>query len=118
MAWLDSHFGYDLLDLRKHHLTDVEEPAFVELKHNLRDYADFNHSFDYLSSIVCWETGLHEDEELRDIRERIRVFKIARPTTERPFTKYFLNNPEGGLNIDVVVLRKYLEEVLTLKPLN
>jgi hypothetical protein len=28
---------------------------------------------------------------------------------------YQLNNPEGGLNIEVVVLRKYLEEVLALK---
>jgi hypothetical protein len=115
---LDSHFGYDLLVLRKHHLTGAEEPAFVELKHNLRDSADFNHSFDYLSSIVCWETSLHEDEELRDIREHVRVFKIARPNSERRFTRYFLNNPEGGLNIEVVVLRKYLEEVLALKPVD
>ena len=112
---LDSHFGYDLLVLRRHHLTDAEEPAFVELKYNLRDSADFNHSFDYLSSIVCWETNLHEDEELVDIREHSRVFKIAKPNEERLSTKYFLNNPGGGLNIEVVVLRKYLEEVLSLK---
>ncbi|MGD1102978.1 MAG: ATP-binding protein, partial [Terriglobia bacterium] len=118
VADLDSHFGYDLLVLRKHHLTGAEEPAFVELKHNLRDSADFNHSFDYLSSIVCWETGLHEDEELRDIRDHVRVFKIAMPNNERSFTRYFLNNPEGGLNIEVLVLRKYLEEVLALKPLS
>ena len=115
---LDSHFGYDLLVLRKHHLMDAEEPVFVEMKYNLRDSADFNHSFDYLSSIVCWETSLHADEELRDIREHVRVFKIATPTNDRPFTKYFLNNPGGGLNIEVVVLRKYLEEVLALKRLN
>ena len=115
---LDSHFGYDLLVLRKHHLTGAEEPGFVELKYNLRDSADFNHSFDYLSSIVCWGTGLHADEELKDIREHVRVFKIATPTNDRPFTKYFLNNPGGGLNIEVVVLRKYLEEVLALKRLN
>jgi hypothetical protein len=115
---LDSHFGYDLLVLRKHHLMDEEEPVFVELKYNLRDSADFNHPFDYLSSIVCWETSLHADEELRDIREHVRVFKIATPTKDRQFTKYFLNNPEGGLNIEVVVLRKYLEEVLAFKRLS
>jgi hypothetical protein len=103
---LDSHFGYDLLVLRKHHLTGTEEPAFVELKYNLRDYEDFNHSFDYLSSIVCWETGLHEDEELRDIGDHIRVFKIARPDRERRLTRYYLNDPEGGLNIEVLVLLK------------
>jgi hypothetical protein len=112
---LDSHFGYDLLVVRKHHLTGSEEPAFVELKHNLRDREDFNHSFEYLSSVVCWETGLNEDEELRDIGERVRIFKIARPNGERRFTRYYLNNPEGGLNIEVLVLRKYLEEVLALK---
>jgi hypothetical protein len=112
---LDSHFGYDLLILRRHHLTGTEDPEFVELKYNLRDSADFNHSFDYLNSIVCWETSLHEDEELTDIREHSRVFKIARPNEERQSTRYFLNNPGGGLNIEVVVLRKYLEEVLALK---
>jgi hypothetical protein len=40
------------------------------------------------------------------------------PNNERSFTRYFLNNPEGGLNIEVLVLRKYLEEVLALKPLS
>lgn len=111
---LDSHFGYDLLVLRKHHLTDQDEPAFVELKHNLRDSKDFNHSFEYLSTIVCWETNLHAEEELVDIQERRRVFKIAKPDEETAHTRYFLNNPGGGLNIAVIVLKKYLEEVLSL----
>ena len=114
---LDSHFGYDLLVLRKHHLTEEEEPAFLELKFALRDSADFNHSFDYLSGIVCWETGLQADEELVDIQARRRVFKITPPDDERPYTKYFLNNPSGGLNIEVTVLRKYLGEVLHLEEL-
>jgi hypothetical protein len=115
---LDSHFGYDLLVIKKHHLTDAEEPAFVELKFNLRDSDDFNHSFEYLSSIVCWETNLHEDEELRDIRDSVRIFKIAKPTKAGQSTKYYLNNPGGGINIEVVVLRKYLEEEFALKRLN
>jgi hypothetical protein len=114
---LDAHFGYDLLVLRKHHLTGTDEPAFVELKHNLRDSKDFNHSFDYLHLLVCWETNLHADEELVDIQERRRIFKIAKPDGERPYTRYFLNNPSGGLNIEVIVLRKYLEEVLSLQTL-
>lgn len=112
---LDSHFGYDLLVIKKHHLTDAEEPAFVELKFNLRDSDDFNHSFEYLHSIVCWETNLHEDEQLKDIRESVRVFKIDKPTRERPSTRYFLNNPGGGMNIEVVVLRKHLEEHYALR---
>jgi hypothetical protein len=115
---LDSHFGYDLLVIRTHHLTDAQEPAFVELKYNLRDSDDFNHSFEYLSGIVCWETNLHENEELRDIRDNVRVFRIEKPTKDHPSTKYYLNNPGGGLNIAVVVLRKYLEEVFALKRLN
>jgi len=57
-------------------------------------------------------------EELRDIRDHLRVFKIGRQNKERRFTKYFLNNPGGGLNIEVVVLRKYLDEVLGLKPVD
>lgn len=112
---IDSHFGYDLLVLRKHHLTGGEEPAFVELKHNLRDSNDFNHSFEYLETLVCWETDLQHDEELVDIRDDKRVFKIAPKDTDHPYTRYFLNNPKGGRNIEVVVLRKYLDERLRLK---
>lgn len=112
---LDSHFGYDLLILRTHHLTGAEEAAFVELKHVLRDSKDFNHSFDYLSSLVCWETNLHADEELLDIQEHRRIFKITEPDEERAYTRYYLNNPSGGLNIEVLILRKYLEEVLALQ---
>ncbi|MEZ4298901.1 MAG: ATP-binding protein [Polyangiaceae bacterium] len=114
---LDSHFGYDLLVLRKHHLTGAEEPAFVELKHNLRDSKDFNHSFEYVSMIVCWESNLHPEEELVDIQDRRRVFKVAQPDgeAEKPHTRYFLNNPSGGRNIEVLVLRKYLEEILGMK---
>lgn len=112
---IDAHFGYDLLILKKHHLTGAEEPAFVELKFNLRDRDDFNHSFEYLEAIVCWETRLNHDDEILDIREHRRFFKIAKPQGDRPYTKCFLNDPEGGRNIEVVVLRKYLEEVLALR---
>ncbi len=113
---LDSHFGYDLLVLQKHHLTGAEEPAFVELKFNLRDSQDFNHSFEHLSGLVCWETKLRPDDELIDIQGRRRVFKSTPPDEDQPYTRCFLNNPAGGRNIEVLVLSKYLEEVLGLKP--
>ena len=111
---LDSHFGYDLLVVKKHHLSGTGEPAFIELKHSLRDDKDFNHSFEYLSTIVCWDTKLRPDEELVDIREHRRVFKIADPDEDTPYTRYFLNNPSGGLNVEVIVLVRYLEQVLGL----
>ena len=112
---LDSHFGYDLLVLRRHILTGNEEPAFTELKLNLRDSKDFNHSFDFLNGLVCWETNLQEDEELRDIQDHLRVFKKAAPDANTPYTRFYLNNPVGGVNIEVTVLKSYLEEVLALR---
>jgi hypothetical protein len=114
---LDSHFGYDLLILQKHHLTGALEPAFVELKFNLRDRDDFNHSFEHLLGLVCWETKLSPEDEILDIQGHKRVFKVAKPDEERAYTKYFLNDPTGGRNIEVIALRKYLEEVLNLKEL-
>jgi hypothetical protein len=114
---IDSHFGYDLLILQRHHLTGDEEPAFVELKFNLRDREDFNHSFEYLMALVCWETKLSPEDEILDIQNRKRVFKISKRDEDRPYTKYFLNDPAGGRNIEVIVLRRYLEEMLDLKEL-
>jgi len=113
---LDQHFGYDLLVYKKHLLTSEPEPAFVEIKNELRDSEDFNHSFDYLSAIVCWETKISPDTGLSDIQRHDRIFKIAVPTDERKYTKCFLSDPEGtGVNIEVVVLRLYLEETLRMK---
>jgi hypothetical protein len=114
---LDSHFGYDLLIIQKHHLTGAEEPAFVELKLNLRDREDFNHSFEHLSALVCWETRLVPDDEIVDIQKRKRIFRVAPPNDDRAYTKYFLNDPEGGRNIEVIALKRFLEEVLGLKEL-
>ncbi len=112
---LDQHFGYDLLVYKKHQLTADPEPAFVEIKHELRDGEDFNHSFDYLSAIICWETRIPPDSELQDIQQHKRIFKIVSPNQERNYTKCFLYNPEGGTSIDVLVLKSYLEEALGMK---
>lgn len=112
---LDQHFGYDLLVYRRHQLTAEPDPAFVEIKHELRDSDDFNHSFDYLSTIICWDTKIAQDMELFDIQKHKRVFKIAPPNEDRDYTKCFLSNPDGGSNIEVVVLRSYLEESLKMK---
>lgn len=113
---LDQHFGYDILVHNKHPLTDTETPAFVELKYELRDSEDFNHSFTYLSAIICWETRIPPDSELLDIQQHKRIFKVSSRTQNGSlYTKAFLNDPGGGTNIEVVVLKKYLDEILTLK---
>lgn len=112
---IDSHFGYDLLILERHYLTGVELPSFVELKFTLRDREDFNHSFEHLRAIVCWDSKLKIEDEIVDIQNRKRVFKIAPPDEHRAYTKYFLNDPAGGSNIEIIILRKYLEEILDLR---
>jgi hypothetical protein len=114
---LDQHFGYDLLIHKKHQLTDEADPAFVELKYELRDGEDFNHSFSYLSAIICWETFMAPANEILDIQQQKRIFNIAKPNKSTPYTKSFLSDPSGGTNIEVVVLKKYLEETLNMTKL-
>ena len=92
---LDSHFGYDLLILQKHHLTGAEEPAFVELKFNLRDRDDFNHSFEHLMALVCWETKLIPDDEIVDIQ----YSRWRKQTTSDPTPSTFLTiHPVDGIS--------------------
>src|SRR5437773_8527545 len=96
-------------------LSDELEPAFVEVKYELRDGEDFNHSFDYLFGVVCWETRIQPDNELLDIQQHKRIVKISPRNKERSYTQCFLNNPSGGTNIEVIVLKKYLDETLGLR---
>jgi Histidine kinase-, DNA gyrase B-, and HSP90-like ATPase len=115
---IDSHFGYDLLILQKNQLTNTDEPAFVELKHELRDKDDFNHAFDHLAGIICWSSKLTVDDEIIDIQDKKRIFKKSLPTPERKYTKFFLTDPEGGRNIEVIILEFFMKEKLSMEKIH
>ena len=64
---------------------------YVEFKLNMA--RDFNHSFENLHSIVCWDTQVKHDDILTDVKGEERKMQIAAPDGDGDHTKYFLDNP-------------------------
>jgi hypothetical protein len=76
---------------------------------------DFNHSFEYLHSIICWDTKLSDGDEISDIQGKSRILKIANPEKEGDVTRYFLDNDWSERKIEIYVLRDYLKEKLNME---
>jgi hypothetical protein len=85
----------------------------VEYKYMLS--SDFNHSFDHLIAIICWDCALGEDSEVMDIRNNKRRLQISRPENESDYTKYMLISRRERHNIEVFILKDYLREKLGLE---
>jgi hypothetical protein len=88
----------------------------VEYKYLLTN--SFNHSFQHLRSIICWNTKLQQDDEVQDIAQKKRILKIQAPqNAESPgaYTRYFLDDPFSPHKIEVIVLKLYLKEKLHLE---
>ncbi|MFQ5885284.1 MAG: hypothetical protein ACE5IO_09315, partial [Thermoplasmata archaeon] len=110
----DTRRGYDALvvhstpfDLSK------ESMSFVEFKYMLS--REFNHSFDNLISIVCWDCVLPDGEDVRDIADKKRQLRILPADDETDYTRYMLTSPRERHNIEVFVLREFLGEKLGLE---
>ena len=87
----NTNTGIDILVKEKNKLTlEQSRIYYIELKKLLDK--DFNHSFEYLHSIICWDTKLSDGDEIEDIQGKKRVLKIANPEKEGDVTKYFLDN--------------------------
>jgi hypothetical protein len=109
----DTKRGYDALaaagvvkDLSKDSL------FFVEFKHKLG--TDFNHSFSHLTAVVCWECLLNDGAEVTDLENKKRQLRITPPSAAGEHTVYMLVDPAARHNIEVFVLKEYLEECLGL----
>ena len=109
----DTKRGYDALaaagavkDLAKDTL------FFVEFKHKLG--SDFNHSFSHLAAVVCWECALNDGAEVTDLENKKRQLRISPPSAAGEYTKYMLVSATDQHNVEVFVLRDYLEERLDL----
>ena len=105
----DTAKGYDavctastVLDLSKDQL------FFVEFKYLLKQR--FDHSFDKLLKVVCWDCALSDGATVEDLVGRKRVLRVSAPSQETPHTQYWLVSPAGHLNIEVLVLKDYLKE--------
>jgi len=113
----DTHAGYDVL-VKGDSTTPIQNARkfYVEYKYVLT--TTFNHSFQHLRSIVCWNTKLQQDDEVQDIAQKKRVLKIqAPPNAEAPgaHTRFFLDDPFSPNKIELIVLKLYLKEKLQME---
>lgn len=110
----DTHDGIDVIAKG-----DAKTPIasaklfYVEFKRTLSK--GFNHSFENLHSVVCWETDIKHDEVLKDINKEERKMQIISPDKDGDYTRYFLDNPKKAHKIEVFCLKYYLKEKLSIE---
>lgn len=110
----DTHDGIDVI-AKGDNKTPISSSRlyYVEFKRTLEK--GFNHSFENLHSIVCWETSIKHDDILSDINKEERKMQIQSPENENDYTHYYLDNPRKAHKIEVFVLKQYLKEKLGIE---
>lgn len=109
----DTHDGIDVI-AKGDKKTPISSSRlyYVEFKRTLEK--GFNHSFENLHSLVCWETSIKHDDILSDINQEERKMQILAPENEHDYTHFYLDNPRKAHKIEVFVLKQYLKEKLGL----
>lgn len=116
----DTHSGIDVIVKAQDNMPIKTSKLFyVEFKKYLEK--DFNHSFENLHSIICWDINLKEiknNDEVKDIAGKWRTLKIIPPEGKGDYTRYYLDSLRDRRKIEVFVLKYYLEQKLgiTFKP--
>lgn len=113
----DTHDGIDVIAKGDKHTPIASAKLFyVEFKRTLSK--GFNHSFENLHSVVCWETDIKHDDIIKDINNEERKMQIVSPENDNDYTRYFLENPRKAHRIEVFCLKTYLNEKLgiTFRP--
>lgn len=107
----DTHKGYDCL-ISHGVATDLTNPSlsFLEFKYMLD--TTFNHSFDNLHYIVCWDSAISPGTEITDLTNESRILEVSLPDEHRNYTAYHLHGRGKFHNIEVFVLKKYIAERL------
>jgi hypothetical protein len=110
----DTKRGYDALVAQKM-VGDLSKESiyFVEFKYMLT--SEFNHSFDHLTALVCWDSNLSDGAEVIDIRNNVRELRITPASSRSEYTRYMLVSPRERHNIEAFVLKDYLREKLGLE---
>lgn len=109
----DTHEGIDVIAKGDNTTPLASAKVFyVEFKRNLSK--DFNHSFENLHSIVCWDTDIKHDESVKDLGGEERKMKIQQMDSSRDgdYTHYYLDAASSAHKIEVFVLKDYLKEKL------
>jgi hypothetical protein len=107
----DTHAGIDVI-VKGDHTTPINQSKlyYVEFKYDFN--TQFNHSFENLHSIICWDTQIKHNDIVSDINNEERKMSITAPQGAQDYTKYFLDNPNKAHKIEVLVLKDYLKEKL------
>ncbi len=110
----NTNTGIDILVKEKNKLT-IEQSRiyYVELKNFLDK--KFNHSFEFLHSIVCWDTKILDGDEIVDIQGKKRTLRIVNPENQNDYTRYFLDDYRDDRRIIVYVLKDFLKEKLNIE---
>jgi hypothetical protein len=102
----NSHFGFDGLATRNRTLAINEtQHLFVEFKMELR--TEFNHTFERLEAIVCWNSRVKSGSTMTDLTGRKGVYTI----TDKPDGTRVRLIMVGGSprNVEVIFLGDLLE---------
>lgn len=110
----DTHEGIDVI-VKGDHTTPIQQAKlfYVEFKQTFA--SNFNHSFENLHSIVCWDTQVKHDEIVTDINGENRKMVIVQPEKDGEPVKYYLDNPRQPHKIEVYVLKDYLKTTLGIE---
>lgn len=111
----DTHEGIDVI-VKSDSTTPIvnAELFYVEFKHTLT--RNFNHAFDNLHSVVCWDTDIRHDQTVECLGGvEQRKMTIVAPENDGDHTRYFLENPRKAHRIEVFVLKDYVRQKLDLE---
>lgn len=110
----DTHEGIDVI-AKSDSITPISNSKlyFVEFKRTLAK--SFNHSFENLYSVICWETSIKHDEIIKDVNNEERKMQIIAPDNNGDYTRFFLDNPKKAHKIEVYCLKTYLKEKLKIE---
>ncbi|MFP4698638.1 MAG: ATP-binding protein [Eubacteriales bacterium] len=107
----DTHSGIDVIVKGDKSLSIYQSKLFyVEFKYFL--IKQFNHSFENLHSIICWDIDIKNGEIIEDVNNEERKLKIVSPENENDYVRYFLEASRSAHRIEVYVLKDYLKQKL------
>lgn len=107
----DESIGIDLIARNKtnNRIADCEY-WYVELKYILSAKREFNHSFDNIRVVVCWDYDLGDGGRISSSAgDKDRIFHICEENGKK---MYFLDSNTSQIKIQVIPLRRMLEEEL------
>ena len=110
----DTHSGIDVI-VKSIDKVPIKSSKlyYVEFKNYLQK--EFNHSFENLYSIICWDINpklTKNGDDISDIAGIKRTLQIIPPEKEGDRTRYYLDDKRNNHKIEVFVLKQYLEETL------